>query len=187
MYKLIQCCALDFPPKMRSLTVPRFGFFQDSRIRVKRWNLLWFFWNLPQNYKWIPVQVQQHFAHSKLFQKLLAFRERQCLGYYIVKQTKGYQKLTHLHRKLIPAIHLGSGIHGPPGLNPSKTFDFLSRSDQQVVNRLGLIRVSLPMSRFLFNLTIFVLNFSLGNPFMLFQSAKRSRSGNKLIKMFKTE
>ena len=30
-----QRCALDFSQKTRSVTVPRFGFFRDSRIRVK--------------------------------------------------------------------------------------------------------------------------------------------------------
>ena len=38
VYKLMQCCALDFPRKKRSLTVPLFEFSQDSRITVKHRN-----------------------------------------------------------------------------------------------------------------------------------------------------
>ena len=33
--QMTQCCTLDFSRKTRSVMVPRFGFFQDSRIRVK--------------------------------------------------------------------------------------------------------------------------------------------------------
>ena len=35
IYKLKQCCALVSSQKTRSVTVPRFGFFQDSGKRVK--------------------------------------------------------------------------------------------------------------------------------------------------------
>ena len=61
---MIQCSALDFLRKTRSVTVPCFGFFQDSRImvhglrmRVINYNTysLWIFMrNVP---KWIRTQI----------------------------------------------------------------------------------------------------------------------------------